>query len=110
MNIDSCINFGTINWKNIEPEKHNGVTGYALWRIKTINNIRLRLVEYSPDYLADHWCDKGHIIYCIKGKMITELKNGAKHILKKGMVYYVGDNADSHKTYSEKGVTLFIVD
>ena len=110
MNIDSSINFGTINWEDIEPEKHNGITGYALWKIKKINNIRLRLVEYSPDYLADHWCDKGHIIYCIDGEMTTELKDGRKIILRKGMSYIVGDDSESHRTFTDKGVRLFIVD
>ena len=78
--------------------------------IKEIDNIRLRMVEYSSDYMADHWCDKGHIIFCIKGEMVTELKDGTKHFLKEGMVYFVGDNADSHRSSTEKGVTLFIVD
>ena len=110
MEIESSIKFGLVNWDEVEAEKHNGLTGYALWKIKNVGNIRLRLVEYSSNYSADHWCDKGHIIYCLKGEMTTELKDGSRHILKQGMVYHVGDNADSHRSYTEKGVLLFIVD
>ncbi len=75
-----------------------------------MGDIRLRLVEYSPGYKADHWCDKGHIIFCVKGEMTTELKDGSKHVLKEGMVNHVGDNADSHRSFTQSGVTLFIVD
>lgn len=110
MDIDSNIKFGLINWEEIESEKHSGITGHALWKIKKAGNIRVRLVEYSPNYSADHWCDKGHIIYCIEGEMTTVLKDGSQHILKQGMVYHVGDNSDSHKSFTEKGVKLFIVD
>jgi|GEM_PF-4387406 len=26
-----------------------------------MGNIRVRMVEYTPGYLADHWCNRGHI-------------------------------------------------
>jgi len=110
MNISNNIFFGLINWDEIQSERHEGLTGYAIWKIKQIGDIRLRKVEYSPNYKADHWCEKGHIIYCIKGEMTTELKDGSLHILKEGMVYYVGDKADPHRSFTEKGVTLFIMD
>ena len=75
-----------------------------------LGDLRIRLVEYSRGYLADHWCDKGHIIYCIDGEMTTELKDGRKLALRKDMSYIVGDNSESHRTFTEKGVRLFIVD
>ncbi|RJP62711.1 MAG: hypothetical protein C4539_17140 [Ignavibacteriales bacterium] len=102
--------FTLIDWDKIEPEEHKGITGSAFWRVMNFGNVRVRLVEYSPNYLADHWCDKGHFIYCIEGEMVSELKDGRKSILKKGMAYHVGDNIDSHRSYTEKGVKLFIVD
>jgi hypothetical protein len=108
--IDSSIRFGLVNWDEVPAERHEGETGFALWKIKKIGEIRIRKVEYSPDYFADHWCDKGHIIYCIEGEMTTELKDGSKHILKEGMVYHVGDNADSHRSYTKNGVELLIID
>jgi quercetin dioxygenase-like cupin family protein len=110
MNIDSSMRFGMTDWNEIEAEKHSGSTGYAFWKVKQLGDIRIRLVEYSPGYKADHWCDKGHIIYCVKGEMITELKDGSKHVLKAGMAYHVGDNADSHCSSTVDGVTIFIVD
>jgi hypothetical protein len=67
-------------------------------------------VEYSWGYFADHWCDKGHIIYCIDGEMTTELKDGRKIILRKGMSYMVGDKSESHRSFTDKGARLFIVD
>ncbi|MGZ4044098.1 MAG: DHCW motif cupin fold protein [Bacteroidia bacterium] len=110
MKIDETIKLSVTDWDNIPGEKHMGVTGYATWKIMQLGNIRVRMVEYSADYLADHWCDKGHIIYCIEGQMTTVVKDGRKFILKKGMTYQVGDNAESHRTFSETGVKLFIVD
>ncbi len=110
MVIDSDIKFGLTNWNDIPIERHEGTTGHAIWKIQQFGAIRVRMVEYSKNYLADHWCDKGHIIFCIEGEMITELKDGRKFSLKKGMSYQVGDNAESHRTQSAEGVKLFIVD
>lgn len=69
-----------------------------------------RGVEYSLNYLADHWFDNGHFIFCVEREMATELKDGRKIVMKRGLSYHVGDNSDSHKSFSEKGVKLFIVD
>ncbi len=110
MIIDSHLKFGITDWSEIPAERHEGTTGYALGRVQQLGVIRVRLVEYSKNYLADHWCDKGHIIFCVEGGMLTELKDGRKFVLKKGMSYQVGDNAESHRTQSERGVKLFIVD
>jgi len=110
MNISNNIRFATTDWDTVVEERHDGVTGYAIWKVKQFGDIRVRKVLYSENYLADHWCDKGHIIFCVKGGMVTELKDGTKHILREGMSYQVGDNADAHRSYTEKGAVLFIVD
>jgi quercetin dioxygenase-like cupin family protein len=102
--------FTTINWGKIEKEKHNGEKGFALWQTIMMGNIRIRMVQYSKGYIADHWCNKGHVIYCIKGKMKTELQDGKKLKIKKGMTYHVGDNSEEHRSTSKKGCMLFIVD
>ncbi|MBS1682818.1 MAG: DHCW motif cupin fold protein [Bacteroidetes bacterium] len=110
MKIDSSIKFSATDWNQIDPERHKGTTGFANWKIQHHGEVRLRMVEYSANYLADHWCNKGHFIFCIEGSMITELSDGRKFELKKGMTYQVGDHAESHRTYSESGVKLFVVD
>jgi quercetin dioxygenase-like cupin family protein len=102
--------FETFTWKKIEKIKHPGEKGYAIRQTILMGDIRIRMVEYSAGYIADHWCDKGHIIYCIKGKMITELEDGRKRKLRKGMSYQVGDNSEAHRSSSKKGCRLFIVD
>jgi quercetin dioxygenase-like cupin family protein len=102
--------FSITDFDCVEPEIKNGVTGTAEWRVLMKDNIRIRLVKYSAKYFADHWCSKGHIIYCIEGEMTTELQDGRKFNLKKGQVYSVGDNIDTHRSYTEEGCTLFIVD
>jgi len=106
----SSFPFSIIDFATIEPEIHNGISGQAEWRVLYRDEIRTRLVTYSPDYLADHWCSKGHIIFCVEGEMETELKDGSKHILSKGLMYTVGDNSDAHRTYSKDGCVIFIVD
>ena len=106
----SGIPFGTIEWSRIEQTEHKGERGMAYWRTRQFGNIRVRMVEYTPGYLADHWCVKGHILLCIEGELHTELKDGRKFTLKPGMSYQVADNAEPHRSFTEAGAMLFIVD
>ena len=102
--------FQTLDWSGIPEEEHKGITGAASWKIFNMGDLRIRMVKYSANYLADHWCNKGHIIYCIDGEMITELEDGREFILSGGMTYHVGDNSNAHRSKSKNGCTLFIVD
>lgn len=104
------IPFGLTDWATVEPTEHPGVTGKALWRTRQFGPIRVRLVEYSPGYLADHWCSKGHILLCLHGELITELADGRTFALTPGTSYQVADNAEPHRSRTEGGATLFIVD
>src|SRR5579862_1295092 len=110
MKIDSAIKFGLTDWTEVAEQKHPGVTGVATWRVKQFGDVRVRMVEYSANYLADHWCNKGHIILCLEGAMTTELQDVRKFELCQGMSYQVGDESESHRSYTERGVKLFIVD
>ncbi len=110
MKIDRSLKFGISDWNAIPDEKREGTTGHAIWKVQRFGDVRIRMVEYSENYLADHWCDKGHFIFCIDGTMTTELKDGRKFELKKGMSYQVGDDSESHRSSSKNGVKLFIVD
>jgi quercetin dioxygenase-like cupin family protein len=102
--------FQTPDWSSVLKEEHAGITGTATWSVFNMNDIRVRLVEYSAGYFANHWCSKGHIIYCIAGEMITELEDGREFTLSKGMTYHVGDGSEAHRSRSESGCSLFIVD
>ncbi|HEY4797960.1 MAG TPA: DHCW motif cupin fold protein [Bacteroidia bacterium] len=104
------IPFQQTDWSNLPAEEHKGETGMAYWRTLQFGDLRIRMVEYSKNYKADHWCEKGHIIYCIEGEMTTELSDGKKFVLKKGMSYQVSDELSSHRTFTKEGVKLFIVD
>ena len=106
----SNIPFGTTDWSAIEPTEHPGETGKALWRTCQFDDIRVRLVEYSPGYVADHWCSKGHIILCLEGEMETTLADGRVLPLRAGMSYQVADNAEAHRSATKTGAKLFIVD
>ncbi len=102
--------FSTTDFSSIEPTIHKGDSGQAEWRTLFRDEVRVRQVKYSPGYLADHWCSKGHILFCVEGSMETELKDGRKFMLTQGMIYTVGDDSDAHRSYSKDGCTLFIVD
>ena len=104
------IPFQITDWSKIPKEEHKGETGTAYWQTLQFGDLRIRLVEYSKNYKADHWCEKGHVIYCIEGEMTTELSDGQMFPMKKGMTYQVSDNLSSHRTFSKEGVKLFIVD
>ncbi|TKC92443.1 ectoine synthase [Trinickia terrae] len=106
--------FGTTNWAEVERTEHKGETGMAYWRTRFFgdeeNRIRVRMVEYAPGYLADHWCKKGHILFCLEGELETTLEDGRKFVLTPGTSYQVGDNAEAHQSFSRTGAKLFIVD
>ncbi len=104
------VPFCTINWSKIEPTKHLGVTGEAYWRTFEMGNIRVRMVEYTPGYLADHWCNRGHVLLVLEGELVTELEDGRKFTLTPGTSYQVAENVNPHRSYTEKGAKLFIVD
>lgn len=109
MNITD-LPFGTTNWAEIERSEHTGDTGVAYWKTQNFGNIRVRMVEYSKDYLADHWCSKGHILFCIEGELETELEDGRTFTLTPGMSYQVADNAEAHRSSTKIGAKLFVVD
>ena len=102
--------FQTFDWSAIQREEHKGETGVAYWQVKMMNNIRIRLVEYSAGYKADHWCKKGHVLYCFEGEMQTELEDGRVMKLTAGTCYLVGDNDEAHRSSTPTGCKLFIVD
>jgi hypothetical protein len=101
---------GTTNWSQIESIEHPGETGLAIWRTQHFDTIRVRLVEYTPGYQADHWCKKGHILFCLEGELHTELADGRQFVLTPGMSYQVADNAEPHRSSTLTGVKLFIID
>lgn len=109
-NTDKQIPFRVVDWAGIEKTNHPGEKGMAYWRTLQLPGLRVRVVEYSPGFIADHWCRKGHIIYCIKGSFKTEMLSGEVFEIREGMGYIVSDHLSEHRSTTESGVTLFIVD
>ena len=106
----SNIPFQTINWELIEKTEHKGETGTASWQTVQLGGLRIRKVKYSEGYLADHWCQKGHIVHCLEGDFISELESGEQVLLSKGMTYLVSDEVSSHRSIAANGVELLIID
>ncbi len=104
------VPFMTTEWKNVPATNHSGETGYATWKTLEVGNVRVRIVEYSPNYMADHWCSRGHVLYVLEGELTTELKDGRKFILQAGTSYQVANDAEPHKSSTTAGAKLFIVD
>lgn len=104
------IPFGTTDWSNVERTEHSALEGKAFWRTRKFGDVRVRMVEYTPGYVSDHWCSKGHILLCLEGELQTELDNGSVHVLLPGMSYQVADGAEAHRSTSPSGARLFIVD
>ncbi len=105
------IPFGTTDWSMVPETHHAGITGSATWRTGNFGAIRVRMVTYSPGYLADHWCSKGHILLCLEGELNTELEDGRTFVLRPGMSYQVADGAEPHRSSTgAAGAKLFIVD
>ena len=107
---DKNIPFQTIDWTKVSKTEHKGETGVAYWQTTQFDGLRVRMVEYSKGYLADHWCEKGHIVHCLEGEVVNELKDGSKTTLTPGMSYIVSDELSSHRSVTETGVKLMIID
>ena len=106
----SEIPFGTTDWSAVPKTEHPGTHGVAHWRTRQFGAIRVRMVEYSPGYVADHWCEKGHVLLCLEGELVTELSDGRLFTLKPGTSYQVADGAEPHRSRTATGAKLFIVD
>lgn len=106
----SDIPFGVTDWSNVERTERGGKAGLALWRTRIFGDVRVRMVEYTPGYVADHWCEKGHILLCVSGELTTELEDGRRFTLTPGRSYQVADGAERHRSSTSIGATLFIVD
>ncbi|WP_136806536.1 DHCW motif cupin fold protein [Desulfosediminicola flagellatus] len=107
---DKNIPFQTVDWTKIPKTEHHGETGVAYWQTLQFDGLRIRIVEYSSGYVADHWCKKGHIVHCLEGEVINEQEDGTSSILTQGMSYVVSDELSSHRSVTKDGVKLMIID
>ena len=102
--------FGTVDWSEVEATSHAGESGAAQWRTRQFGEVRVRMLDYSPGYAADHWCDKGHFILCLQGEFETELADGRRFTLTTGMSYQVGDGDAPHRSRTRTGARLYVID
>lgn len=107
---NTAIPFQSIDWSLISKTAHAGETGSATWQTIDFGGLRIRIVEYSAGYIADHWCRKGHIVHCLEGEFVSEMENGDNFTFTKGMTYVVSDELSSHRSISAQGVKLLIID
>jgi len=105
-----ALPFGTIDWKDVEYTTHAGQSGESTWRTRQLGEVRVRMLEYSPGYVADHWCEKGHFILCLEGELETELADGRSFTLTRGMSYHVGDGSAPHRSRTRTGARLYVID
>jgi hypothetical protein len=110
MPLPLTVDFQTCDWGAIPETEHPGETGCAYWKTQAYGDVRVRMVRYSPGYLADHWCTRGHVLLVLTGTLVTELQSGSAVTLHAGQSYTVADGASSHRSHTADGATLFIVD
>ena len=104
------IPFQAIDWTTLVPTLHRGDPGEASWRTLEVGNVRARVVEYSPGYIADHWCERGHVVYVIEGELVTELRDGRTFKASAGKGYIVATGDGAHRSRTDRGAKIFIVD
>lgn len=104
------IPYQAIDWASVPRTEHKGETGTAWWQTLQLPGLRIRIVEYSKGYLADHWCEKGHVVHCLEGEFVNEQQRGGATLMREGMTYVVSDEASSHRSRTENGARLLIVD
>jgi len=105
-----ALPFGTVDWSQVECTRHAGICGEARWRTRQFGEVRVRMLEYSAGYVADHWCSKGHFLLCLEGELHTELADGRRITLTAGMSYQVADGAEPHRSSTESGARLYVID
>ena len=109
MKIDN-IPYQVVDWASMPADRHAGASGEATWRTLEQGGIRVRMVEYSAGYEANHWCAKGHIVLVLEGELITELQDGRVKTTRAGQSYVVADDTAAHRSHTHTGVKMFIVD
>jgi hypothetical protein len=109
-NMNPNIPFQSIDWSVVPKTEHKGETGTAFWQTVQLPKLRIRIVEYTAGYLADHWCQKGHIVHCLEGEFVSESEDGNHNHLTPGMTYVVTDELSSHRSATKNGVKLLIID
>ena len=104
------ISFQAIDWEKVPKTEYKGESGIAYWQTIQLQGLRIRIVEYSKDFVLDHWCEIGHVVHCLEGEFTNELKSGEKFLFTKGMSFVVSDELSSHRLSTKKGVKLLIID
>jgi len=102
--------FGTVDWNAVEVTTHAGAAGEARWRTRQFGDVRVRMLEYSPGYVTDHWCNKGHFLLCLEGELETRLADGRSFTLTPGMSYQVADGVAPHRSATRSGARLYVID
>ena len=108
--MSEMIPYQALDWTAMPRTEHKGESGTSFWRTLQLPGLRIRIIDYSPGYLADHWCRKGHIVHCLKGEFVNEQERGGPTVMREGMTYVVSDEASSHRSRTELGATLLIID
>ena len=106
----SNIPFHITEWDKILGTIVQGTTGTATMRIQQHGDLRIRMVEYSANYLADHWCELGHLVFVLEGELINALKDGTTNVLTPGMSYAVSDGLSSHRSRTVGPVKMLVID
>ena len=100
-----------MDWSNAPMSEHSGTTGQATQKTLRAGKVQMRMISYGPDYMAEAWCRKGHILFVVEGELTIEHENGRRCEVGAGMSYHVGDDYGSpHRVSSISGATIFVVD
>jgi len=108
--MNTPIPFETIDWSQLPTTVVNGTTGTSTIFVVQHGGLRIRMVEYSANYLADHWCQLGHLVFVLEGELINEHEDGTVNVLKAGMSYHVSDGLSSHRSRTVGPVKMVVVD
>ena len=104
------VPFAATDWEQVPASEIEGERGTARQRTVEAGNLRLRMVEFSPGYRADHWCPRGHVVLVLEGALTTELKDGRRFESPAGTSFQVADGDGFHLVSTAAGAKVFIVD
>lgn len=103
--------FHEVAWESLPAQEHPGAPGTSTWRTFQVGGARTRVVDYSPGFVSDHACPRGHILLVLEGEIEVLLQDGRRFTLGQGQGFVAGDDpANPHRARSSSGAKVFIVD
>lgn len=95
------VDFATLPWEESAP----GVRSKAMIR----GNQRLRLVEFTDEFIERDWCLKAHTGYVLAGELEITFDDATERLLAGDGLFIAGGEQERHRAHVKGGVARLIL-